>query len=500
MGRSTPILMKPAPRTQTLTSSGRAGTSGPSSAASSAPRTSGSPSSTISPGTSRATTPLLAGRPGPGPRRPGREPGLRALDEPPGEAGIAPRAAWPGPTFPATTGRSPSSPASATNARRRERPDHPLQERGDHRRPSSTRRPSSMRRSGSRSGASTRASPEAVTNSLHWTVLYQAGSHRLYTPAGPGLDLPPRRRAAGTTGRSSAEDSFLNVSGARRSRARSWPSTPSRPSSRPSTRTGTSPTGGAARRHGRPLPAAGRGLCRAQALRAAGRHGGPAPGLSRPPAMARLLDGPAAQRPGPPRRQRRRAARMGLGRRSRRQGPSRPGRGTPPAGCGPAGSRDRTTCRTGTTRPSTRRPGRSTMNCLDLNCLYALDAWCLAQIAGVLGRPVDAERYRDEYDRMKALINARLWNEKEGFYFDRYWDGRFSVHKAASAFLPAPGPHPRRGPGPADAQAPPRSRRSSGATTSSRRSPATTRPSGPRASSTGAARSGRRRTTSSTRA
>ena len=76
------------------------------------------------------------------------------------------------------------------------------------------------------------------------------------------------------------------------------------------------------------------------------------------------------------------------------------------------------------------------MNCVDLNSLYALDAWCLAEIAAVLGRPVDVERYREQYEKTKALVNARLWNEKEGFYFDRYWDGRFSVHKAASAFFP----------------------------------------------------------------
>ncbi len=74
------------------------------------------------------------------------------------------------------------------------------------------------------------------------------------------------------------------------------------------------------------------------------------------------------------------------------------------------------------------------MNCIDLNALYALDAWSLAEIAAVLGRAADAERYRGQYDTMKALINARLWNEREGFYFDRFWDGRFSVHKAASAF------------------------------------------------------------------
>jgi hypothetical protein len=32
--------------------------------------------------------------------------------------------------------------------------------------------------------------PEAITNSLHWTVLYQAGSHRLYTPSSRAGILP----------------------------------------------------------------------------------------------------------------------------------------------------------------------------------------------------------------------------------------------------------------------------------------------------------------------
>ena len=84
--------------------------------------------------------------------------------------------------------------------------------------------------------------------------------------------------------------------------------------------------------------------------------------------------------------------------------------------------------------PFNEETGTLAMNCLDLNSLYALDAWSLAEMAAVLGRAADAERYRDQYERMRTLINARLWNEREGFYYDRFWDGRFSVHKAASAF------------------------------------------------------------------
>jgi hypothetical protein len=80
--------------------------------------------------------------------------------------------------------------------------------------------------------------------------------------------------------------------------------------------------------------------------------------------------------------------------------------------------------------------GTLKMNCLDLNSLFALDSWCLSQIAGILDMEQDAQDYLDEYQKVRALINTRLWNEKEGFYFDRHWDGRFSTRAAASNFYP----------------------------------------------------------------
>ncbi len=76
------------------------------------------------------------------------------------------------------------------------------------------------------------------------------------------------------------------------------------------------------------------------------------------------------------------------------------------------------------------------MNCVDLNSLYALDAWCLAQMAIILNKRGDYQSYMSEYETMKELINNTLWDESEGFYFDRYWDGRFSKRKAASNFYP----------------------------------------------------------------
>ncbi len=86
--------------------------------------------------------------------------------------------------------------------------------------------------------------------------------------------------------------------------------------------------------------------------------------------------------------------------------------------------------------PAAPESGALTMNCLDLNCLYALDAWSLSQAADILGERKDAEDHLREYERMKELINTHLWNSREGFYFDRHWDGRWSAHKAASNFYP----------------------------------------------------------------
>jgi len=80
--------------------------------------------------------------------------------------------------------------------------------------------------------------------------------------------------------------------------------------------------------------------------------------------------------------------------------------------------------------------GTMTMNCVDLNSLYALDAWCLAQMANILNLRPEYELYQSEYEQMKILINRILWSERDKFYLDRYWDGKFSTRKAASNFYP----------------------------------------------------------------
>jgi len=83
-----------------------------------------------------------------------------------------------------------------------------------------------------------------------------------------------------------------------------------------------------------------------------------------------------------------------------------------------------------------RLAGTMTMNCLDLNCLYALDAWCLSQMAGVLELVDENRDFRNEYEALKLRINDTFWDSRRGFYFDRHWDGRFSEKMTAASFLP----------------------------------------------------------------
>jgi putative isomerase len=78
-----------------------------------------------------------------------------------------------------------------------------------------------------------------------------------------------------------------------------------------------------------------------------------------------------------------------------------------------------------------------TMNLDDvgLNALYALDAECLAKIAEILGRQDDARVFVADHARMKTTIQ-NLWNDEDGIFENRYWDGRFSKRLSPTNFYP----------------------------------------------------------------
>ena len=79
-----------------------------------------------------------------------------------------------------------------------------------------------------------------------------------------------------------------------------------------------------------------------------------------------------------------------------------------------------------------------TMNLHDvgLNSLYALDAECLSRIAALLGKTEDSQRLAAGYETMKKRVREKLWNDQDGIYENRFWDGHFSKRLSPTNFYP----------------------------------------------------------------
>lgn len=70
-------------------------------------------------------------------------------------------------------------------------------------------------------------------------------------------------------------------------------------------------------------------------------------------------------------------------------------------------------------RDESQVEGAATRDAPDLCSYVVLQAEALASIAARLGRPADTLRYREEADALRAAMNARLWHEADGVYYDR---------------------------------------------------------------------------------
>ena len=70
---------------------------------------------------------------------------------------------------------------------------------------------------------------------------------------------------------------------------------------------------------------------------------------------------------------------------------------------------------------------------IDMSAQMAFDCLNLADIATVLGKGSEAAAWRKEHKRIAALVNNLCWDEKTGFYYDRY-DGSLILRKHAGAF------------------------------------------------------------------
>ena len=71
-----------------------------------------------------------------------------------------------------------------------------------------------------------------------------------------------------------------------------------------------------------------------------------------------------------------------------------------------------------------------------LNSYYALDAEMLSYIARELGKDEEASVFLRQRDEMARRINEMLWDEEDGIYKNRLWNGRFSNVLTPMNFYP----------------------------------------------------------------
>ena len=91
------------------------------------------------------------------------------------------------------------------------------------------------------------------------------------------------------------------------------------------------------------------------------------------------------------------------------------------------------------------------IDAIDFSCYLAHDAGCLAQLWRILGHapspagrtafgPNECGHYAAEAaalrERTAAQVNALLWDETDGLYYDRLSDGRLSLVASVASFLP----------------------------------------------------------------
>jgi neutral trehalase len=76
------------------------------------------------------------------------------------------------------------------------------------------------------------------------------------------------------------------------------------------------------------------------------------------------------------------------------------------------------------------------MDAVDFSCFMKNEYDCMADMAAALDLGGEAEAYRKTAAQIAEGVNKFLWNEKLGFYTDRYIDGTLSDVMAVSGFLP----------------------------------------------------------------
>ncbi len=77
------------------------------------------------------------------------------------------------------------------------------------------------------------------------------------------------------------------------------------------------------------------------------------------------------------------------------------------------------------------------MDCIDFSCFLAHEYTCMSRIAAVLGLEDEATAFSARFDAVAAQINALLYDETDGRYYDRETgSGKLRRVRAVSGFLP----------------------------------------------------------------
>ena len=76
------------------------------------------------------------------------------------------------------------------------------------------------------------------------------------------------------------------------------------------------------------------------------------------------------------------------------------------------------------------------LDAVDFSVFFANDARYLAKIYGELGKNDKSEEWREIWKKVSDAINANLWCEEEGIYYDKKMDGTFSKVANITSLLP----------------------------------------------------------------
>jgi len=85
---------------------------------------------------------------------------------------------------------------------------------------------------------------------------------------------------------------------------------------------------------------------------------------------------------------------------------------------------------------SPRFDATEVFDAVDFSLFQANDSLYLSYIYNEIGNKEKAEYWKNEYERIKSLINEKMWCEEDGLYYDRFFSGEYNKTLTHVNFLP----------------------------------------------------------------